>query len=387
MANTLSALTPTLYSAAEVVSQELAGGMSAVTLDFDDKSVAKGDSVKVPLSDKRTAADFVPGAVTPEGEASVPSTSDITLDKSRKASFVLTGEESRSLANGGTLNAFRQGQLAQCFRTICNEVEADLNASIIGSASRAYGVAGTTPFASDLSDGNEVLRILRDNGAPGDRSIVIDTAAGVNVRNQALVTNLGADAQALGMRGMGDLINIGDAMLRESSFISGGGGGTLTAVTADGANAVGATSIAISGTTVSLAAGDVITFTGDTNQYVVVAALSGDGVVQIGGPGLRKALAGGEAVDVIAAYTGNYALSRQAAILIARPTDIPSNGVVDYTTVSAVVNRNARPEEQVALTFGVAELHQYGQTSVEVHLTWNSAGHVIQPEHVALLLG
>lgn len=36
-----------------------------MSLNFDDKRVAKGDVVKVPIASGGTAVDFVPGNVTP----------------------------------------------------------------------------------------------------------------------------------------------------------------------------------------------------------------------------------------------------------------------------------------------------------------------------------
>jgi hypothetical protein len=73
---------------------------------------------------------------------------------------------------------------------LANEVEADVAGLAIG-ASRAVGVAGTTPFATNLKDSALALKALQDNGAPkGDLQLVIDTTAGANMRTLGqLVTN------------------------------------------------------------------------------------------------------------------------------------------------------------------------------------------------------
>jgi hypothetical protein len=45
MANTLTALAPLLFSAARSVPRELTGIIGAVNTNYDDKGVAKGDTV------------------------------------------------------------------------------------------------------------------------------------------------------------------------------------------------------------------------------------------------------------------------------------------------------------------------------------------------------
>ncbi len=49
MANTLTALAPLLFSAARIVPKELTGLLGASDLNFDDKGVAAGQTVTVPV--------------------------------------------------------------------------------------------------------------------------------------------------------------------------------------------------------------------------------------------------------------------------------------------------------------------------------------------------
>ncbi|MFX6330770.1 P22 phage major capsid protein family protein, partial [Acinetobacter baumannii] len=84
----------------------------------------------------------------------------------------------------------------QAMRTLVNEMETDL-ANLFAGASRATGTAGTTPFASTLTDTAQARRILSDNGAPlSDLQLVIDTAAGASMRTLTQLTKANEAADA-----------------------------------------------------------------------------------------------------------------------------------------------------------------------------------------------
>ena len=51
-------------------------------------------------------------------------------------------------------------------RAAVNEMEAYVAAVAYKGASRAYGTAGTSPFATNITPLAQVLKILKDNGAP-----------------------------------------------------------------------------------------------------------------------------------------------------------------------------------------------------------------------------
>ena len=50
MANTLTALAPVLFSAAQEVSNEAFGIVDSINAMFNDKGVAKGDNILVPVA-------------------------------------------------------------------------------------------------------------------------------------------------------------------------------------------------------------------------------------------------------------------------------------------------------------------------------------------------
>src|SRR3954471_22476303 len=103
MSNTLTTLAPTLFSAAKEVAAEPFGVVSAVNTSFDDKGVAKGDNVSVDVAPTRAASDFTPNNVAATGTDSTGAKIDVTITKSRKVDWHLTGEQIKSLQNA-TIN-------------------------------------------------------------------------------------------------------------------------------------------------------------------------------------------------------------------------------------------------------------------------------------------
>ena len=220
-------------------------------------------------------------------------------------------------------------------------------------------------------------KILADNGAPmSDMQLVIDTTAGAKVRSLAQLTKAN-EAGTTELRAQGTLLEIHGFQLRESAGVGQHTPGTGASYVTNGALAVGATSIAVQTGTGTILAGDVISFAGDTNKYVVQTALSG-GVVVIAAPGLRKAVATGTAVTVVSAFTANFAFSRSAIVLATRAPALPEEG-------DMAADRMLITDPRTGLTFEVAMYLQYRRVRYEVSLAYGWAN--IKPQHTALLLG
>jgi hypothetical protein len=384
MANTLTNLIPTVYNALDVVSRELVGFIPSVMSDMQYTRAAVGQTVRSPVAPAAAASDITP-AVTPpnDGDQTLGSTS-MTISKARRVPVRWNGEEQLGLNNNGaSYNVILRDQLSQAMRTLTNEIEADL-AALHVAASRAYGAAGTTPFASTLGDPAQVRKILADNGAPlGDMSMVIDTTAGAAVRTLAQLTKANEAADTSLLR-RGVLLDLHGFALRESAQVKTSVAGTAAGATTNTAGyAIGATSItlAVAGTG-TLVAGDVITFAGDTNKYVLVSGdtdVSNAGTFVLAAPGLRKALAASAvAITVSGAAARSMAFTRNAIALATRAPALPDGG-------DMAVDRKTFTDPLSGLSFEVSVYEQYRQVQLEVALAWGVA--VIKPEHLALLLG
>ena len=181
MANTITSLRPTLFEMARIVSREPIGLAMNVRQDFDSKGAGLNDTIKVPVSPSQTTATFTPAATSTSGTDRTLTSIDVTISKTKKTTFNITGEEEASLTAGGniSLSDSSKQSMQQAFRVLANELETDLGALYV-QASRVFGTAGTDPFGSNFDEISEVRRILTDNGAPAmDRKLVVDTAASI----------------------------------------------------------------------------------------------------------------------------------------------------------------------------------------------------------------
>jgi len=384
MANTLTGLIPTLYNALDVVSRELVGFIPAVSSDMTFERAALGQTVTSPVTNGATASDIVP-AVTPpnDGDQQIGQVS-MTINKARRVPIRWNGEEKLGLDNNGaSFNVILRDQMAQGMRTLVNEVEADL-AAVAVNASRAYGTAGTTPFATNLADSAQMRRILSDNGAPlGDLQMVIDTSAGANMRTLTQLSKANeANDDSLLRRGV--LLDVHGFAIRESAQVKTPIIGSAASATTNTAGyAVGTTAIVLaSAGTGGVVAGDIITFASDSNKYVVAAGdtdVSNGGTITLAAPGLRKAIpAAATALTVVSASTRSAAFARSAIALATRAPALPPQG-------DSAIDRMLITDQVSGLTFEVAMYAQYRQMQYEVSLAWGTKA--VKSEHIASLLG
>lgn len=381
MANTLTALAPTLYSAAKEVAAEPFGVVGAINTSFDDKGVAKGDTVSVPIAPVRTASDFTPAATAGAGADATATTTPVTITKSRKVDWNLTGEQLRSLENGGTNLDWAKQLLLQGMRTLRNEAETDAALAVALGASRAVGTAGTTPFASDINLLVDARKVLVDNGAPkADMQFVGDTSAEANLLKLGIIQNAyqaGSDEE----RRSGQLRRQFGFLPNSSAGIALHTSGTASGATTNNAGyAVGTTTLTLAAAgTGTILAGDVITFAGDTNKYVVVsgdADVSNGGTITIAAPGLRVAMsAATKAITVVSSFTPNLAFERNAIVGTLRPPLIPANPTIKQMPIS----------DDKGMTYLMLEIAQYGMVSWELHLAWGFK--TVNPEFSSIVLG
>ena len=377
MANTLTALAPVLYSAAKKVANEPAGMLGAMDMRFDDKGVAFGDTVYVDVAPTRAASDFTPAATTTAGVDAVAASIGVQITKLRKVSWNLTGEQQRSLDNATISQDWVSQLVAQGMRTLRNEAEIDAVAAARVGCSRAYGTAGTTPFASDLSALTNARKILQDNGAPlTDLQMVVDTSAYLNLLNLGVVQNAyqaGSDIE----RRSGNLqaqFGFEFAASAGMTAVTAGTGASYTTTAAG--FAVGTTSIPLITGTGTVLVGDVVTFAGDTNKYVVTAGVAAPGTITIAAPGLRVAMsAATKAMTIGAAFVPNLAFERSAFVGIMRPPIMPQNANISQMLMS----------DDKGLTYLMLDIAQYGMRTWELHLGWGFKG--INNEFGSIVLG
>lgn len=382
MPNTITSLIPDAYAALNVVSRELVGFIPSVNRDPSADRVALNQTLRSPRTQANSAGRNVSPAMALPAEAS--QTIDnvgVTITKVRAFPFSWNGEEKYSVDQGPGSLTIQQDQIAQALRAAVNEIEVDLGLAAYLGASRAFGTAGTTAFATNLGESSQLKKILDDNGAPAsDRSLVINTTAGANLRT--LLNNpLNANTSLNGdMTRQGMILDVNGFKFRESAQVPTVTKGTGTSYTSSAAGfAIGTTSIPIITGSGTVLAGDVVTFAGDTNKYVVATGVAAPGTIVLAAPGLRQAIpASATAMTIGNAFAANVGFSRNALLLATRLPIL--DGIEDMAT-----SRETISDPVSGLSFEIAAYPGYRMTTYEIAIAWGVRA--MKPEHCAILLG
>lgn len=382
--NVLTGLIPDLFAGLDVVSRELVGFVPSVARNSTAERAAVGEAVKYHITRAANISDIVPAMTVPEPTNQTVDNGSITITKSRAAEFGFTGEEQKGLNNGPGALSVQADMFAQALRGLVNEIESDLAATAYKAASRATGTAGTTPFGTNLGDTAQLRKILDDNGAPlGERMLVGSTGMGASLRTLSQLTKANEAGTTMTMRD-GQLLDLHGFSIKESGQAKSHTKGTAAGATTNTAGyAIGATVITLAAAgTGTIVAGDVITFTGDTNKYVVVsgdADVSNGGTITLAKPGLRVAIATSATnITVGGSYTASVGFVRSAIQLAMRAPALPDGG-------DAADARFQLTDPRSGLTFEVSAYGGYRKRRFEVAAAWGTKA--VKEEHIAELLG
>lgn len=376
MPNVFTALQPTLFSAAQEVSNEPFGVISAINANFDDKGVAVGDSVKVPVAPIRAVKSFTPSMAMPTGDYATADGVSVTITNTDYVDWNLTGEQTRSLENADSDKDWVRQMIAQGMRALRNKAEVAACTAIKVGASRAVGTAGTNPFASNINIIPDVRKVLFDNGAPmADLQLCIDSAAGTAARKLGIIQQAdqaGSDQE----RRSGGLLRQFGFSIRESAGITAHTKGTGASYVTSGSMAAGVRAVALVTGTGTVLAGDVVTFAADsTNKYVVNNGVAAPGTITLGRPGASMTIPTANALTVGNNYTANLAFERSAVVGVMRAPIIPPNPIIQQTLIS----------DAFGMTYLLLQIAGYGMTTWQLHIAYGFK--VVQSEHVALVMG
>ena len=379
-ANTLTNLFPDLFAGLDVVSRELVGFVPSVQRNATAARAAVNETVRYHVAPAASNGDVTPAMVVPEPADQTIGNSTLTISKSRFSAFGFIGEEQRGLNNGPGYLSVQADMFAQALRSLTNEMEADLALAAKLGASRAYGTAGTTPFASGVGDSAQMRKLLDDNGAPASgRSIIGNTSMGANLRTNTQLTKALESGTTMTLT-QGELINLSGFSLKESGQTANHTKGTGASYTTTAAGfAVGTTSIPIITGTGTVLAGDVVTFAGDTNKYIVATGVAAPGTIVLAAPGLRQAIpASATAMTIGNSYAANIAMASNAMVLATRMPEAPQEGDLRLDSMQLTDPRSG-------MTYEVSLWPGYRKIRAEVALAWGWK--VVKPEHMHILLG
>jgi len=360
-----------------------------VNRDPSTDRIAKNQTLYSWAAPAAALTDITPANVSPQASDKALTTKTITINNYKFTDFYFTGEEEKALnSTSGAYGNIVTDLIEQAIRAIVNQMESDVYTAGYVGASRAYGTASTTPFATNTGETAQVKKILDDNGAPlGTRSLILDTTTSAALRTLTQLTKVNEAGSSMTLRD-GVLLDLNGLAIKESAQVTSPTAGTLSgASTASGALTVGQTSLTLKTTTGTGAviAGDIITLANDTNKYVVASTTQagvnpGTGeTITLNAPGIRKAQGAAErAITVVAASSRNLAFSRNAILLATRLPARPTSGDLAQ---DVYVMTDARS----GISIEVSMYPQYRQVRYELAAAWGVS--VIKPEHIATLLG
>lgn len=384
-ANTLTGLIPTVYEALDIVARELIGFIPAVNRDSGADRAAVNQPVVYHKAPAAVAEDVVPGQLPPDTGDQVFGSGQLLIAKSRAVPFRWNGEEQKSVNALGGIGRKRMqlDQIVQAFRTLSNEIETDVFGVAYKGASRAFGTAGTAPFgtANDLSDTAQAYKILDDNGMPVyNRRMVLGTTAMANLRGKQAVLFRVNEAGTPELLRDGTISRLQGFGLNASAQIAAPASGTGAGYTSTAAGfPVGTTVIPLITGAGTVLAGDIVTFAGDTNKYVVNVGIAAPGSITLGAPGLRQALpTAATAMTVQAVSTRNVFFCQNAIQLVTRLPALPEEGdsADDRTTITDPVT---------GLVFELAMYKLYRRVRYEIAIAWGQA--VTKQEGVGITVG
>lgn len=357
-----------------------------VNLDYSKEAAKFTDTINVPYSSAKTATDVAPSHVPSAPADSTAQSVAIQLNKWKKVNFGFTDKE---MAEFNAKKDYIPLEMQEAFEAMAVAI----NQSVFALYTSVYGFTGSpgsTPFADDVTDATNARKILQLQKAPRTgRTGVLDFNAEAN----ALALAQFSDAEKIGASGVKIDGEIGrkfginwmaddDVPYHTAGSITTGLSAKTSTDQAVGTKNVVCTTAASTGAC-DLKKGDIITFAGDTQTYVVTAdTAEGDPATDVTvpiEPGLKVALSGDEAVTLESSHRVNLAFHRDCFALAMRA---PSMGLKQ---VENQRNQVVLSDPHSGLVMRLEIMDQYKQTTWEIDAMWGCA--CIRPEFGTRLAG
>jgi hypothetical protein len=309
--NTLTNIVPTIHKYGLLALRQFAVLPRLINTDYGTEAAAKGTTITIPIPSAMTAAAVVAG--TPSDTNVAPTAASISLNKWYSTSFTMTDKEIAECDDKMLL----AGQASEALKALVNQVESDILANYLYLYG-TVGTSGSTP--STVADIINCRKLLNKQLCPpGDRFMVIDSAAEANFLALSLFTSkadTGDDALITGSLGK----RLGFQIVYDQNIegLAHTAGGADANYENHGGAAVGATSMTTEGGSGDIHKGDVFTIVGDTQQYVCSALTSDTSLTFY--PGLKVAADDNDDLTFVGANAQvNIAAHRDCFALVTRP--------------------------------------------------------------------
>lgn len=368
--NTLTDVIPQILAQGLMALRETCVMPRLVNSDYSMDAAEQGSTIDVPIPSAIAAQPVAPANTPPATAPVVPTKVQIPLDQWYEAPFYMTDKDLLEAMNG-TLPM----QASEAIKALANQV----NGHILGNYDGVFGfvgTAGTTPFGTGVETKSvtDTRKELNKQLAPmGDRRFVLDPDA---------------EAEALNLRAFQD-VNFG-AIPGSPELATKMGfnwfmdqlmpthtAGTGSAYVLSATEPVGETDIPLITGTGTLLVGDIITFAGHTQTYVVTSGIAAPGTITIY-PGLKVEVASGVLVTRVDSHVVNLAFHRDAFGFATRPLeDTVAQGL------GSIVQSAVDPVSQLTLRLEVSREHKRTRWSYDI--LWGSQ--IVRPELAVRLAG
>lgn len=389
MANTLTAILVQILAKGMLGLREQVLMTRLVNTDYSMEAKRKGQTIDIAVATDMGTADTVTPAAVPTAPTDLtPTTKQISLDQWYHKAFALNDQE---IGRIRASQDFVPLQMQEAFRVIAKKI----NDTVFATYTGIYGYVGTaatTPFGSgvEVASATNLRKTLHEQLCPrDDRRAVLDFAA------EAAALNLSqfSDAEKRGSAGTKTKGNLGEIFGFDwygEDAVPDHTAGTASGATTDSTGyAVDIKTVALaSAGTGTFLTGDIITFAGDTQTYVIT---SGDTDVSNGGsisfePGLKVAIeTSAHAITLKASHVVNLGFHRDAFGLAVRAPDMGMKELLGAESTNDMSRMYTMNDEVTGLVMRIELLRGYKMWMLDVDCLWGTA--LISPERAARLAG
>lgn len=392
MANNLAAIMPKILARGLLALRERCVMPRLINGDYSTDAAERGDTIDVPISSEMAVIDVAPSNTPPAGVDSIPLKVQVVLNNwKQNQPFFMSDKDMVEVDRN---EHFIPMQVAEAVRALAKAVNASVFAEYKGIYG-ATGTAGTTPFGSGVGvqSATNARKILNQQLCPLDQrrgvfdfnaeatALALPEFSNAEQINDASVRIQGEIGRKYGIDWYAD-----DAVPLHTSTPLTAGAATVNGVHAVGAGSTdggrtGTVSIAKATNAAPLVQGDIITFAGDTQTYVVVTGVTlavGNTTVTIA-PALKVAKSGGEAMTLTATHRVNLVFHRDAFAFATRP--LVSN-TIDMSLGNEILSLQ---DEKTGLVMRLEVSRQFKRVAWEFDILWGVK--LVRPELACRLLG
>ncbi len=372
----LSLIKSYLYGGLAPLRNAARGMVASVNSDFDMQGAELDEEVDILDFKANGMMDHAPAAGAPEpvGEKA-PTVSKVKLTHDKDYVIKVTARDAAIIKRIG-FEEWLNRMVTLGIMSFLDAMETSLT-GLHTQAGYAVGVAGANPFAANFDIMSDLKTTMTTElGLPDDDlHCIIGGPLENALRKQDLFNQVNTAGTDRTLRN-GELLPLHGFSLKPSSKIQSHVAGVpAPAWSTNGAGWLADERIiGMDGGTGLVKAGDVLTFAGDTQQYVNSADFNADGNLTLNA-GLRSPLADGVASTIVGNHTANLAFHRRSVALAMRPPNMPPHGdaatSVEYITLGGdgILGK---------MTFMLAHYGEFRQGKYVLSALWGEA--VTEPE-------